>query len=454
MTMTAILNATVLKRGASWEVVEGVDIIFDGGVIAAIGPDAAAQWPMAANIDGTELLVTPGLVNAHCHSAEVLARGRVTSATLPGWVTEAMPDIDVLSDEEIILAVTLCAVDLMRSGVTSVVDHFRQMPARIDAATAAGAAWEAAGLRTTLAFMLRDGVDVHGNVVDAPHAGAPPGTDDILDLARHWLDAAPRSSGVVHALGPSSPIRCTEALISGLGDISRQAATPLHMHVSETAQQAADGRELYRGSSAVEMLARLGALGPLTSLVHCVHLAESDFAQISESGATVVHCPVANLRLGSGIAPVSRLRDTGASLALATDGAASNDAQSITEVLKTAFLLSRLSPDTIDWLSPNDVLDMAFRPGTRAFMGQPDPLAGHLVVGAPADIATFDLTDPVLVPANDLPAQFVLAGGALRARDVWVRGIRRLTGGNPVGVDLCVLSDAARMRQRRLRTAA
>jgi 5-methylthioadenosine/S-adenosylhomocysteine deaminase len=454
MTTKAILNATVLKRTSGWEAVDGIDVIIDGECIAAIGPNAAAQWRAAETIDGSDLMLTPGLVNAHCHSAEVLARGRATSSGLSDWVASALVDIDTLSHEEIQMAVSLCAMDLIRSGVTSVVDHFRQMPAQIEAAQVAAAAWDALGLRATVALMLRDGVDQHGRVVDAPHAGDPPKTREILDLGCEWVSRQPPSSFVKFALGPSSPVRCTETLISGLADIARQFGSPLHMHVSETAQQASDARDLYGGQSAVEMLGRLGALGASTSLVHCVHLADEDFALISETGTTVVHCPVANLRLGSGIAAVSRLRDAGASLALATDGAASNDAQSITEVLKLSFLLSRLSNETDEWLSPDDILDMAFQPGMRAFTGQNNPLAGKLEVGAPADIAAFDLTDPVLVPANDLPAQFVLAGGCLRARHVWINGECRLANGVPLGVDLSMLSEAARMRQRRLLAAA
>jgi 5-methylthioadenosine/S-adenosylhomocysteine deaminase len=137
------------------------------------------------------------------------------------------------------------------------------------------------------------------------------------------------------------------------------------------------------------------------------------------------------------------MHHSGVAIALATDGAASNDAQCMTEVIKIALLLSRLNGEPSTWLSPDDVLDMAFKPGPRVFMEDMDPLNGALTAGAPADIAAFDLTDPLLIPANDLAAQMTFSGGALRARHVWVGGEQLLRDGEPTKMDRFALAAQA-----------
>ncbi len=450
---TAICNTVLLDRTSSdgpgrWRAVDGIDIVLDGDIIAGLGTNAAADFPGARTIDGRRLLLTPGLVNAHCHSAETLARGRASSAGLNEWLT-TLADIEVLSGPDIALSISLCAAEQLRSGVTSVTDHFRQVPASLAAAEIAARSWEATGLRATVAMMVSN----MPAGATASETGVCPPDAELIALSTNWLDAFGDTPRVIRALGPASPDRCTEPFLAALTELAMNRRAPLHAHLDGTAEQAARTRQQFEGRSGATVLSDIGALGPATSLVHCVHIDEEDAERIAASGATAVHCPVANLRLGSGVAPISRLRDLGARLALATDGAASNDAQSITEVVKSALLLSRLGSEPRSWLTTDDVLDMAFRPGPRRFLGEEDPFAGRLQPGAPADIAAFDLDDPLLVPANDLAAQFALSGGSLRARHVWVRGNRLLKDGVPVDLDPAALADAARARSHTQRAA-
>lgn len=448
----AICGATALQRRDRWRATPDLDVVMESGRIVACAPRARDAYPQAQRIDGRALLLTPGIVNAHCHSAEVLSRGRASQSALQAWLDAAMPPIDALCAEDLALAINLCAVDMLRSGVTAVIDHFRQMPTSLKATEVAATAWSDTSLRCMVAMMVRDGVSADGRVIDAGHAGAPPTTAEIINLCRTWIEGGTAQSKVVRALGPSAPVRCTEALLKSLGELSRETGAPIHMHVDETSDQAQAAQKRF-GASAISALERLGVLGPATSLVHCVHLLQSDHGILARSGALAVHCPVANLRLGSGVSPAAAMHHNGVAMALATDGAASNDAQCMTEVIKTALLLSRLNGEPAAWLSPDDVLDMAFKPGPRAFLKDMDPLNGAISVGAPADIAAFDLTDPLLVPANDLAAQMTFSGGALRARHVWVGGEQLLRDGEPTKIDRFALAAQASRRLSEQRTA-
>lgn len=415
-----IRNTTVLQKDSRWRVVAGVNMRIANGLIISSGHDEIEPEPQDQLIDGSDLLLTPGLVNAHLHSAEVLSRGMATESDLNGWLARALPPIDGLSTEEIELAVSICAIDTVRSGVTTVIDHFRQMPARLDAGEAATKAWAATGMRSMVALMVRDRTASTGRAVDAEHAGAPPSTQACLEMCEGWLQGQGNSK-VQRALGPSAPARCKEALLAGIAGLAVRHDVPIHMHVDETADQAAQSKTFF-GTSSVGVLHRNGLLGPKVSLAHCVHIDADDIDMIAMSGATAIHCPAANMRLGSGIAPVMELLRSGANVALASDGAASNDGQSITEAMKLAFLASRVRDTPAAGISIDEILDMAFQPRDRSYFGQSMDTSQALASGAPADIAAFDLNDPLLAPLINGAAQFTLGGGALRARHVWVAG--------------------------------
>jgi len=416
-----IRNTTILRKTDGWRIETGVDLQIATGMIAACGPALEPGEASDEIIDGRDLLLVPGLVNAHVHSAEVLSRGLATMCDLSGWLARALPPIDQLSARDIELAVRLCASNCIRSGVTTIVDHFRQMPASLAAGETAARAWESTGVRATVALMVRDGAAASGLATDAEHAGAPPETGECLRLCDDWIGRQSATGMVRRALGPSAPARCSEALLLGIAEIGRKREAPVHMHVDETSDQANLARELF-GASSVGVLQRCGLLGPMVSLAHCVHVGADDIAMIAESGTTVIHCPVANMRLGSGIAPIRELLAAGANVALASDGAASNDSQSMTEAMKLAFLASRVRASPEDRISVDDVLDMACRPHARLFLGADERPIGELGAGARADIAAFDLNDPLLAPLHDGASQMVLGGGSLRARHVWIDG--------------------------------
>jgi len=441
----AITNTSILVRRESWRVTSGVEVVIEGARIVACGPGAAATLTDVETLDGRRLLLTPGLVNAHTHSAEALNRGAATQDYLAGWLSVAMPRIDSLSEADIRLAIGLCVVELLRGGVTTVVDHFRQLPASLVAADAAYDAWGASGLSVVLALMVRDGVKSDGTLIDAGHVQSPPGADEVMALCERWLAHPSTRPNVVRALGPSAPARCSERFLRSVACLVAEHEAPLHMHVDETMDQAQQAKSIF-GRSATQTLADAGALGPSTSLVHCVHVGAGDIALFAQSGTTVAHCPVANQRLGSGIAPVRDMLDSGVRVTLGTDGAASNDSQSLPEALKAALLLSRNKEPRERWLAPDEALDMAFQPGARPHLGSANELNGRLEAGAPADIAAFDLDDPLLNPAACLPAQVVLSGGGLRARFVWAAGQMLLKDGATQTVDMAGLMDAASRR--------
>ena len=371
--------------------VRGLDVLVVGARVAAVGENLAA--PEGAEIvDARGLLLVPGFVNAHTHSPEALARGRAPMARLDAWLAEAWRGLDALDEARIEAAIDACAGELIREGCVAVLDHFRQTPLTPSALRAVRRAWSRSGLRVALAPMLRDKPTASGAAPGDPEAGVA-----LLDAE------LARDDGVRIAVAASAPDRASPAFLAALVARARAARAPLHMHACETAEEARACRSAF-GTGALAHLERIGALGPSTSLAHCVHLESDDPARLAGTGTTLVHNPVANMRLGSGIAPIRAALDAGVPLALGTDGAASNDSQSMHEAVKSACLLSRVAAGGAGWVSPREALHAAIH-GGASFGLEP----GRVAPGGAADFACFSLSAPALDPPHDPVAQIVLA---------------------------------------------
>jgi len=200
------------------------------------------------------------------------------------------------------------------------------------------------------------------------------------------------------------------------------ADTLIHTHVDETAEDAAEARVRF-GRSSIMHLDRLGLLRPSTACAHVVHVTDEDIARLAVSGTVAVHNPVSNSRLGSGIARLPALLAAGVAVALGTDGAASNDAQDMWEVLKLAALLPRLSESQpSSWPSAATLLDMATRQGQAASgLARSEPLAGLIAAGAPADLIVLD-DDPLVIQGDADPAASLVLGARPQPRHVIARG--------------------------------
>lgn len=407
-----IRGATVLANAVDAPKAD-CDVVVVDGHFVAIGPDAAKGRSARLELDGSDLVVTPGLCNAHTHSPETLARGRADGMDFDGWVRAVWSDLDRLDADALEMAVLLAAIEMLHGGVTTVVDHFRQTPMRDEAVDIAAGAWLASGLRVAMALMVRDRA-VPDWVTEREDAVAQ--IDRVRRCHARWNG---RGDRLRIAFGPSAPTRCSDELLTAADMLWKEHGIATQMHVDETRRDVEIARSVF-ATTAVAHLDELGLLGPHLSLAHCVWCNDEDLDRIAASGAAVVHNPVANLRLGSGRAPVERMRDRGIRLMIGTDGAASNDSQNLREAVKMAALLPRIASENADhWIPANEALAMA----TQIPAGMAVQSKATIAPGARADFAAFSRSDPLLTPGGDPVAQIVLAGGGLRARHVAVDGV-------------------------------
>lgn len=415
-------GATVLGLDGDGSIAADCDLVVSGRTIAALGHGAAAGRAGRV-VDASDLLIMPGFVNGHTHSPETLAKGRDEGGTLEAWLAAVWPRLDSLTPRQIHAAAMLGAIEMIRTGTIAVVDHFRQTPLRADAVDAVCRAYADAGLRALVAVMLRD------RPGRAAHAVTP--TAEQIEVVRGAAKLHQTlGSRVRIAVGPSAPQRCTDALWRGATALAEEGLY-LHTHVDETRDDAAAARSLF-GHSAVQHLAGLGALTPALTLAHGVWLDDADIDALAASGAAVVHNPISNMRLGSGIAPVAALRQRGVTVVLGSDGAASNDGQSMPEVVKAALLLQRVAGVPAgQWLTARQALAMATTIPARVFGFGP----GDLAAGGPADFIALRRSGYALTPANDLHRQIALCAAGLETRYVVVDGRPLLDDGALTTID-------------------
>jgi len=266
------------------------------------------------------------------------------------------------------------------------------------------------------------------------NGGALPPDSEMLDLLNWMIDKWNDQDGHLHvALAPSAPQRCTDDFLLAMDDLSRQRHLPINMHIQETRVQAVTGPVFY-GKSIVEHVASLGMLSPRLSIIHGVWLSDHDIELISAGSTSVVHNPISNLRLKSGIAPVREMLQAGVNVALGNDNNCANDAQNLFQAMKFAALLPEVAgPGFGGWEPAREALRMATGGGAKAVLME--DTIGSLEVGKRADIVLLDLNTQAFTPLNDPVRQLVYSETGHSVDTVLVNGNVVMENKNFVNLD-------------------
>ena len=382
-------------------------VVVENGRIAWVGPSAEATAAHHEQLG--EAVLLPGLVNAHTHLELTGLRGFLEGLPFGDWLRAlTLARRDVLSDDDLLDASRHGVAEALRAGITTLAD-----------CSASGAP-------------LRALVDagVRGRVYLETFGPDPRQCDTALRALREGVDRLQRDASALVSVGvsPHAPYTVSEALFAAVAAYAHDAQLPIATHVAESraeSQFVRDGAGPFAerlrvrdipvratDASPIALLERTGLLGPSTLLIHAIHVSPDDIARIGTHGATVVHCPISNAKLGQGIAPVGALRAAGVPLGLGSDSVASNDAMDLVQEARQAVLLQSLATETPDAMSAHEALALATAGGARA-LGLPSGL-GTLSVGAPADLAAFRLDAPEAHPRHDPAVTLVHVLGAGR----------------------------------------
>ncbi len=398
-----------------------VDVQIQADRITAIAPNLPAVGTV---IDGSHQLLLPGFVNAHTHSSEMWQRGIIPPSPLELWIAE-LYEFTPLDPEQAYLSAVGTAVETLMTGGTSVVDHLVLIPGQeLETIAAAERGYRDVGIRAFIAPLIQDealsaGIPTGGDEVK--HSSYQATTEAMLDLLQTAVEKFHRpDEGVEIMVAPTGIQLCSDALFAGCIELSDRYNLNRHAHLLETKAQQLLAQEKY-GCSAVQHLQEIGFLSPKTSLAHCVWLDDHDIEIMAETRSTVVHNPLSNLRLGSGIAPILKYRQAGVNVSFGCDGSASNDSQDLLEAIKMGSILHNVTDfDYLHWITPRQAVEMASLGGATG-LNRADQF-GSLEVGKKADLVLYNLKSLSLLPRTDPIGLLILGRPVNVVSYAWVNG--------------------------------
>lgn len=439
--MTILLHdATLVTMDGRRPVLKRQELLVQDGEITGFGEHVKTdRLAIDERIDCFGKIVMPGLVNAHSHLTEILQRSFRDNVRKEVWLRyrQMTEDAAQLSAEEMGAAAALACAEMLKNGVTAVVDHF-SIRSGITAAKmkAILMAFERTGIRGILAPSLRDQNFLELIGLGRSHRKAPKGgadnlwQDEMMPVLEHVRKSS-EISGLM--LGPSSPQNCSDSLLREVIHMADQYNLGIHTHLLETVIERWGARRLYR-KGIVQRIKMLGLLSPRLSAAHCVWLDEREMDLMASSGASVIHNPASNLKLGSGIAPVIELKRRGVNVALGTDGGDTSDSYSIFEQMRLAAFLSRLTTQDSDhWVTALDALRMGTINGAEAIPAWRGKV-GKIKTGYRADLLILN-PHIRLRPLNDVIPQLVYCEGGQSVDTVLVDGKVVVRNGRLTRVD-------------------
>ncbi len=389
---------------------EETDIYIEDNNIVQIGKNMEKEADEI--IDAAGQLIIPGLVNAHLHSDENLFKAQFDNLPLELWMLYTYPTFmyGPFSKRLIYLRTMLGAIEMVKHGVTLVQDDVSEYPkATLEGTDAVMEAYRDIGMRASVTTNLcdkqwKDKLPYIADILPQDIKDAyPPAADkeELYELIEGMVDKWHNPGGMTNVvLAPVAPQRCTDEFFQGMHRLGEKYNLPVHTHVLETKMQQVTGKEFYQ-SSLIEHMNHIGVLSDRTTIVHSVWLTDYDIELVAKAGATIVHNPASNLKLGSGIMPYAKIREAGIPVALGSDGMSSNDNQSIFEAMKLCGLLHKVTtPDYSKWPEALDVFKAATCGGARST--RRNDHVGVIAENMRADMVFLDMNTTAFTPRNDL----------------------------------------------------
>lgn len=401
MQSILIRGADIIPMDEQTGVMTGGDVAIENGVIKGIGPSGwTGDWRPDQIIEAAGKVVLPGLVNAHTHAAMTLLRSYADDLPLLDWLENKIwPAEAKLTAEGVYWGTMLANLEMIKSGTTTFADMYFFMPEVAKAV-------EESGIRAVLSRGM---------------IGVAPTADQAMAESRAFVQEWHRQAGgrITVQLGPHAPYTCPPDYLKKILAMAAELKVGIHIHLAETRHEVANCLKDY-GKTPIKLMDDLGLFEHQVLAAHCVHLTEEEIDILAAKKVGVAHNPGSNMKLASGVAPVTRLLAKGAAVGLGTDGTASNNNLDMIEELRLAALLQKVHREDPLVVPAFQALQMATIMGARA-LGLQEQI-GSIVKGKRADLIIFNFHAPHLTPRHDIVSLLTYAAAAGDVETVIIDG--------------------------------
>lgn len=340
-------------------------------------------------INGEKKVLMPGLVNTHTHLSMSLLRGLADDLPLDTWLNDHIWPVEAnLTGDFCYAGALISCIEMIKSGTTTLNDMYFFMD---DVAKAV----DESGLRGMLCHGMIDLGD------DEKRKAEFKETERIIEKCHNAADGR-----IKVAFGPHAPYTCSEELLMGVRKKADKMDLKIHIHVSETKFEVQQVTEAH-GARPFEYLNEIGFLSNDVIAAHAVWLSDKEIDIIKENEVNLSHNSASNMKLASGISPVSKLMESDVNVSLGTDGAASNNNLDMIEEMKIAALLQKVNTMDSTVLPAEKVFNMATINGAKA-LGLQDEI-GTIETGKKADLVLVDMKTPHLTPFRHPMSHLVYA---------------------------------------------
>lgn len=335
-------------------------------------------------IDGTEKIVMPGLINTHAHVPMSIFRETVDGYITQDWLTQKIWPIEAkLTEEDIYFASMLSYIEMIYSGTTTINDMYFMQNKIVDAALDTGVR-----LQVTRTLMDTDGSG-EKKLIEI---------EEFIKKYKEKYDTISLNVGI-HGLYTNTE----EYLQKGL-EMAKKYKLPVNMHFCENEQEREDIKKMYNVASPIEPIEKYFKNVHLI-LAHAVKLTNEEIERIAKQDIYIAHCPVSNLKLGCGIAPITKMQEENICISLGTDGQGSGSNLDMFETMKYTALLQKGYLENPTLMPAYEVLKMATINGAKTL--NLENQIGSIEEGKLADIIILNLDSPLTLPLNDIIAEIV-----------------------------------------------
>ena len=423
----------------SAQVLEDAAVFQQDGEIVEVGPysDLTSRHRPDEKIGSSDMIVIPGLVNAHHHVGLTPFQLGALDAPLETWVIARMANRDV----DPYLDTLYCAMQMIESGITTVMHNHGLARLPVDASPYDSSAriiqaYQESGMRVAFSLSYRDQnqllyeedeeflatlpADLRRSAMEYSEA-RPISHEDYLSLCADLLSSN-QSERTRVLISPHNVHTCSDTLLRQISDFGARHSAGIHIHLQETIYQKMYGTRHW-DKTPLGHLHDLGLLGPAVSCAHGVWLTDSDMDILAETGTIICHNPSSNLRLKSGIAPLNRMIEKGVSVAIGIDEAGINDDNDILQEMRLVQKLHRVPGAASPSPTSHQILQMATVNGAKATLF--GDRVGTLEPGQRADVVLVSLeriSEPYLAPETDIVDALVYRGKGLDVDTVIVDG--------------------------------